>query len=79
MYRAPFLSKHICVYRNSLSLAMMQNILENLEEDKDNQELRVIVLAAEGPVFSAGHNLKELVSRFNQHEEVKEIRIFLDI
>lgn len=58
---------------------MMQNILENLEEDKDNQELRVIVLAAEGPVFSAGHNLKELVSRFNQHEEVKEIRIFLDI
>lgn len=41
----------------------MQNLLDNIEKDKHNENLRVVVLAAEGPVFSAGHNLKELVSR----------------
>lgn len=39
---------------------MMTNLIHNIENE-DNPELRVIVIEAEGKVFSAGHNLKELV------------------
>ncbi|KAJ8942049.1 hypothetical protein NQ318_002804 [Aromia moschata] len=58
--------------RNSLSLAMMRNLLEHIKEGRENQDLRVIILAAQGPVFSAGHNLKELTSEAGRtkHEEV---------
>lgn len=40
---------------------MMHDLLRNLKENQNDKTLRVVVLAAEGPVFSAGHNLKELV------------------
>lgn len=40
---------------------MMKELVDNIEEGQDNPALRVIVIRAEGPVFSAGHNLKELV------------------
>lgn len=49
---------------------MMQNLLENIEKDKYDKNLRVIVLTAEGPVFSAGHNLKELVSRLTSNKKL---------
>lgn len=41
---------------------MMQNLLENISSENDNKKLRAIIITAEGPIFSAGHNLKELVS-----------------
>lgn len=44
--------------RNALSLAMLESIAANLV---DSDDLRAIVLAANGPAFSAGHDLKELV------------------
>ncbi|XP_073845948.1 enoyl-CoA hydratase domain-containing protein 3, mitochondrial-like [Musca autumnalis] len=47
--------------RNSLSMDMMNSILEGLTADWQNKELRAIVLTAKGPIWSAGHNLKELV------------------
>ncbi|KAJ8915109.1 hypothetical protein NQ315_000361 [Exocentrus adspersus] len=58
--------------RNSLSLAMMHNLITHINEGRCNEELRVIVLAAEGPVFSAGHNLKELAPEAGkaQHQQV---------
>lgn len=40
---------------------MMQELIEHLDKDIDNNQLRVIVLTAMGSIFSAGHNLKELV------------------
>lgn len=46
---------------NSLSMGMMDSILEELNKDLDSKELRCIVLSACGSVWSAGHNLKELV------------------
>jgi enoyl-CoA hydratase/carnithine racemase len=46
--------------RNALSLQMLQLIKAHLTQDVDSKELRVIVLKANGPVFSAGHDLKEL-------------------
>jgi len=51
----------ICV-RNALSLEMLESIKKQLTQDVDSPDLRVIILRANGPVFSSGHNLKELVS-----------------
>lgn len=39
---------------------MMCALHENLIKDSDNVNLRCIVLSAEGKIWSAGHNLKEL-------------------
>lgn len=41
---------------------MMENLIEAINANKNDTTLRAIVLAATGNVFSAGHNLKELVS-----------------
>ena len=51
-----------CVIRNALSLAMLESIKERLTHDVNSADLRVTILRANGPVFSSGHNLKELVS-----------------
>ncbi len=48
--------------RNSLSEAMMVALEEALAEAAKDEETRVLVLAAEGHVFSAGHDLKELTA-----------------
>lgn len=39
---------------------MMTQILSDLKRNKADENLRCIVLSGNGPVFSAGHNLKEL-------------------
>ncbi|MCP5327467.1 MAG: enoyl-CoA hydratase [Sinobacteraceae bacterium] len=46
--------------RNALSLAMMRTLREAVEAAGADPEVRVIVLAAAGPAFCAGHDLKEL-------------------
>lgn len=55
--------------RNSLSIAMMENLIRNIKNDEGNSELRAIVISAEGPVFSAGHNLKELAQSREKQEQ----------
>uniref|UniRef100_A0A336M0E2 Enoyl-CoA hydratase domain-containing protein 3, mitochondrial n=1 Tax=Culicoides sonorensis TaxID=179676 RepID=A0A336M0E2_CULSO len=46
--------------KNSLSLQMMDTLIENIQHDRHNEALRCIVISSKGNVFSAGHNLKEL-------------------
>lgn len=46
-------------HRNALSLVMISELLTNLRRNKQDENLRCIVLSANGSVFSAGHNLKE--------------------
>lgn len=46
--------------RNSLSIAMMENLMSEIKINENDKSLRIIVLSSIGPVFSAGHNLKEL-------------------
>ena len=46
--------------RNALSSALMGELGAALDAAAADRDVRVIVLAAEGPVFSAGHDLKEL-------------------
>lgn len=46
--------------RNCLSIAMMESLIREIKKNEDDKSLRIIVLSSTGPVFSAGHNLKEL-------------------
>ncbi|HTZ54255.1 MAG TPA: enoyl-CoA hydratase [Candidatus Acidoferrum sp.] len=46
--------------RNALSLAMMRELAGALGELGQDGSVRAIILAGEGPAFSAGHDLREL-------------------
>jgi enoyl-CoA hydratase/carnithine racemase len=46
--------------RNTLSRAMIANLSRLLQEAENDANIRVVILAANGPVFSAGHDLREL-------------------
>lgn len=48
--------------RNALSHAMLANLSEVLSEAVTDTDVRVIVLAAKGPAFCAGHDLKEITA-----------------
>ncbi|MCH9765934.1 MAG: enoyl-CoA hydratase [Alphaproteobacteria bacterium] len=48
--------------RNALSQAMMQALNDAVQEASSNVSVRAIVLAAAGPAFCAGHDLKELTA-----------------
>jgi len=49
--------------RNSLSEGMLVALSDALTEIADDKTVRVVILAANGPAFCAGHDLKELTSR----------------
>jgi enoyl-CoA hydratase/carnithine racemase len=49
--------------RNSLSEALLTTLAEAFTEIAADTSIRTVVLAANGPVFSAGHDLKELTTR----------------
>jgi enoyl-CoA hydratase/carnithine racemase len=49
--------------RNALSLAMMRELTDALRELGGDPSVRAIILAGEGPAFSAGHDLRELRGR----------------
>ena len=48
--------------RNALSEAMLESLGDVLERSAENAQIRAIVLAANGPVFCAGHDLKEMTA-----------------
>lgn len=47
--------------RNALSLDMMLELIDCLSSLETNREVRAVILAAAGKVFSSGHDLNELV------------------
>lgn len=49
--------------RNCLSEALMTALSDALKAAGNDKSVRVVVLAANGPAFSSGHDLKELTSR----------------
>lgn len=52
-------------------MLMMEDILKSLTTDIHDEKLRCIVLSSTGPVWSAGHNLKELTEdKTESHREV---------
>ena len=60
--------------RNALSLAMMEDLIDCLGELKKIDAIRAIILAANGPAFSAGHDLSELM-----HRQVGDYRRVFDV
>ena len=49
--------------RNALSEAMIAALHEALDAIRDDKSIRAVVIAARGPAYSSGHNLKELTVR----------------
>jgi enoyl-CoA hydratase/carnithine racemase len=49
--------------RNSLSEALLEALGQALSAIANDRSVRVVVIAANGPAFSAGHDLKELNAR----------------
>ncbi|MFL5310494.1 MAG: enoyl-CoA hydratase [Myxococcales bacterium] len=49
--------------RNALSLEHLQELLESLRAIGADRELRVAIVRASGPAFSAGHDLGEMIGR----------------
>jgi enoyl-CoA hydratase/carnithine racemase len=47
--------------RNALSMNLMAEMIDLLRTIKKNPEARIVILQAEGPVFSSGHDLAEMV------------------
>ena len=60
--------------RNALSLAMLDEVKQRLEDVSLDQKVKVVVLGHTGSVFSAGHDLKELVI----HSIQLSVAIFVD-
>ncbi len=49
--------------RNALSLQLMEELIAALEQAAAEDGVRAVILAAEGKVFSSGHDLGELSGR----------------
>ena len=49
--------------RNALSEGLLSNLGEALDQIAEDHGARAVVIAAEGPVFSSGHDLGEMVGR----------------
>ena len=66
----------MAVKRNPLSLATMRELTSALREIGADRTVRVVVLSALGPVFSAGHDLRELRCAGDEADVVKLREIF---
>jgi enoyl-CoA hydratase/carnithine racemase len=49
--------------RNSLSEGLIAELHAALNDIRDDNSVRAVVIAANGPAFSAGHDMKELTAR----------------
>lgn len=49
--------------RNALSLELMEELIDCFRDLGRRPEIRAIIMAGNGPAFSAGHDLSELVDR----------------
>jgi len=60
--------------RNALSLELMTELIECLNQIGRDRSLRAVILAAAGKVFSSGHDLSEMVGRdINAYREVFDV------
>ena len=61
--------------RNALSLEMLDALGAAVVEAEDDPGVRVLVIAADGPAFSSGHDLKQLT---RHREDIDEGRAFFE-
>lgn len=57
--------------RNALSLELMRELIQCFDGLAADRSIRAIILAAEGKVFSSGHDLSEMVGR--SEEDYREL------
>ena len=57
--------------KNPLSESMMSMLMDEIKEASSDQSIRVIVLAANGNVFSSGHDLKEITAARESEDKGK--------
>ena len=55
-------------HQNTLSEAMMELLKKELLDVASNESIRVVILAANGPIFCAGHDLKEITEARNNED-----------
>ena len=60
--------------RNALSLEMMRELDAALAEIAKDAGVRAVILRGDGPAFSAGHDLRELIDR-----DVEAYRLIFDV
>jgi enoyl-CoA hydratase/carnithine racemase len=60
--------------RNALSSEMISALHESIAAANDDPQVRVIVIAGSGPVFSAGHDLREMGRQAGESDEAREAR-----
>jgi len=64
--------------RNALSLELMRELIACLAEISGSREVRVVILAAAGKVFSSGHDLSEMTGRtLNEYREIFNVCVEL--
>jgi enoyl-CoA hydratase/carnithine racemase len=61
--------------RNPLSSQMLAALTDAVERANNEPEVRVIVITGSGPVFSAGHDLREMAPREGEDAKEREARI----
>lgn len=60
--------------RNALSLALMKELIDCFRALGQQPDVRAIILAANGPAFSAGHDLSEMIDRgINDYRHVFDV------
>jgi enoyl-CoA hydratase/carnithine racemase len=60
--------------RNALSLGLMRELMDCLARIGEDRQLRAVILAAAGKVYSSGHDLSELVGR-----DINDTRQIFDV
>ena len=61
--------------RNPLSSQMIAALHAAIDSANEDPSVRVIVIAGSGPVFSAGHDLREMAPQPDESPEARETRV----
>jgi enoyl-CoA hydratase/carnithine racemase len=64
--------------RNALSLAMLSTLRDRLRQCAEDASARIVILRANGPAFSAGHDLRELVGA-NEEDDARLFAICTEV
>src|SRR5579859_4164145 len=60
--------------RNALSLELMLELIDCLEQIERDRDLRAVILAAAGKVFCSGHDLSEMTGRnINEYRNIFDV------
>ncbi|MGA2403590.1 MAG: enoyl-CoA hydratase [Syntrophobacteraceae bacterium] len=59
--------------RNALSLEMINSIRDALDKVAEDREISILIIRANGQVFSAGHDIREMTRKHANLGELREI------